>query len=70
MVGGHVPMMIEAILSLLQLVKGGSVRAVAVTSKKRSVLAPEIPTMTELGMVESVVIRDDGQVAVGVLLTA
>ena len=36
-VGGHVPMMIEAILSLLQLVRGGSVRAVAVTSKKRSV---------------------------------
>ena len=49
-VGGHVPMMIEAILSLLQLVRGGSVRAVAVTSKKRSSLAPEIPTMTELGM--------------------
>src|SRR6185312_3475620 len=49
-VGGHVPMMIEAILSLLQLVKGGSVRAVAVTSKKRSSLAPEIPTMTELGL--------------------
>jgi tripartite-type tricarboxylate transporter receptor subunit TctC len=49
-IGGHVPMMIEAILSLLQLVRGGSVRAVAVTSKKRSVLAPEIPTMTELGM--------------------
>jgi len=48
--GGHVPMMIEAILSLLQLVKGGSVRAVAVTSKKRSSLAPEIPTMTELGL--------------------
>jgi tripartite-type tricarboxylate transporter receptor subunit TctC len=49
-VGGHNPMMIEAILSLLQLVKSGSVRAVAVTSKKRSSLAPEIPTMTELGL--------------------
>jgi tripartite-type tricarboxylate transporter receptor subunit TctC len=49
-VGGHNPMMIEAILSLLQLVKNGSVRAVAVTSKKRSSLAPEIPTMTELGL--------------------
>src|SRR5581483_4857258 len=48
--GGHVPMMIEAILSLLQLVRGGSVRAVAVTSKKRSSLAPDIPTMTELGL--------------------
>jgi tripartite-type tricarboxylate transporter receptor subunit TctC len=48
--GGHVPMMMEAILSLLPLVKGGSVRAVAVTSKKRTVLAPEVPTMMELGL--------------------
>lgn len=49
-VGGHVPMMIEAILSLLPLVKAGSVGAVAVTSKKRTPLAPDIPTMTELGL--------------------
>jgi tripartite-type tricarboxylate transporter receptor subunit TctC len=48
--GGHVPMMMEAILSLLPLVKGGSVRAVAVTSKKRTALAPEVPTMMELGL--------------------
>ena len=48
--GGHVPMMIEAMLSLLPLVKGGSVRAVAVTGRKRSALAPEIPTMIELGL--------------------
>jgi tripartite-type tricarboxylate transporter receptor subunit TctC len=49
-VGGHVPMMIEAILSLLPLVKAGSVRAVAVTSKKRTPLAPDVPTMIELGL--------------------
>lgn len=49
-VGGHVPMMIEAILALLPLAKAGSVRAVAVTGKKRSSLAPDIPTMTELGL--------------------
>jgi tripartite-type tricarboxylate transporter receptor subunit TctC len=48
--GGHVPMMLEAMLSLLPLVKGGSVRAVAVTGRKRSALAPEIPTMAELGL--------------------
>ena len=48
--GGHVPMMIEAILALLPMVRGGSVRAVAVTSTKRSALAPEIPTMAELGL--------------------
>lgn len=49
-VGGHVPMMIEAIPALLPLVKAGSVRAVAVTGKKRTPLAPGIPTMTELGL--------------------
>ena len=49
-VGGHVPMMIEAILSLLPMVRAGSVRAVAVTSTKRSSLAPEIPTMAEVGL--------------------
>jgi tripartite-type tricarboxylate transporter receptor subunit TctC len=48
--GGPVPMMIEAMLALLPLVRGGSVRAVAVTSKKRSTLAPNIPTMSELGL--------------------
>ena len=49
-VGGHVPMMIEAILSLLPMVRAGSVRAIAVTSTKRSTLAPEIPTMAEVGL--------------------
>lgn len=49
-VGGHVPMMIEAILSLLPMVRAGSVRAIAVTSTKRSSLAPDIPTMAEVGL--------------------
>ena len=48
--GGHVPMMIEAILALMPMVRAGSVRAIAVTSAKRSVLAPEIPTMAEVGL--------------------
>jgi tripartite-type tricarboxylate transporter receptor subunit TctC len=48
--GGHVPMMIEAMLALLPLVRGGTVRAVAVTGKKRSALAPDIATMAELGL--------------------
>src|SRR6204780_249023 len=50
--GGHVPMMIEAMLSLLPLVRGGTVRAVAVTGKKRSTLSLDIPTMAELGLPE------------------
>jgi tripartite-type tricarboxylate transporter receptor subunit TctC len=48
--GGHVPMMIEAIIALLPMVKGGLVRAVAVVGKKRSKLAPDVPTMAELGL--------------------
>ncbi len=51
-VGGHVAMMIEAILALLPLVKAGSVRAVAVTGAKRSALAPDVPTTAELGLTE------------------
>lgn len=48
--GGHVPMMIEAIIALLPMVKGGLVRAVAVVGKNRSALAPDVPTMAELGL--------------------
>jgi tripartite-type tricarboxylate transporter receptor subunit TctC len=48
--GGHVPMMIEAFIALLPMVKGGLVRAVAVVGKKRSKLAPDVPTMAELGL--------------------
>jgi tripartite-type tricarboxylate transporter receptor subunit TctC len=48
--GAHVPMMIEAILALLPMVRAGSVRAIAVTSARRSTLAPEIPTMAEVGL--------------------
>ena len=48
--GGHVPMMIEAIIALLPMVKAGSVRAMAVTSAKRIALAPEIPTTAEVGL--------------------
>jgi tripartite-type tricarboxylate transporter receptor subunit TctC len=48
--GTHVPLMIEAITALLPLVRNGNVRAVAVTSEKRSALAPEIPTMAEVGL--------------------
>jgi len=49
-IGGHIPLMIEAILALLPAVRAGSVRAVAVTGTKRSSLAPEIPTMADVGL--------------------
>lgn len=50
--GGHVPLMIEAMLALLPMVRGGNVRALGLTGTKRSALAPEIPTMPELGQPE------------------
>jgi tripartite-type tricarboxylate transporter receptor subunit TctC len=49
-IGGHIPLMIEAILALLPAVRARSVRAIAVTGDKRSKLAPEIPTMAEVGL--------------------
>ena len=48
--GGHVPMMIEAMVALLPLAKAGTVRGIAITGKKRSALAPDIPTFAEAGL--------------------
>lgn len=50
--GGHVPLMIEAMIALLPMVRANSVRAVAVTSAKRISLAPEIPTTAEVGLAQ------------------
>jgi tripartite-type tricarboxylate transporter receptor subunit TctC len=48
--GGHVNLLMDSMISLLPLVKGGKVRALAITSKKRSALAPDIPTVQEAGV--------------------
>ncbi len=47
--GGHVQLLLDSMISLLPLVKGGRVRALAVTSKARSPLVPDVPTMAEAG---------------------
>ena len=49
MVGGHVSMGFTALPSSLPQAKAGKLRAIAVTSAKRSAAAPELPTFTELG---------------------
>jgi tripartite-type tricarboxylate transporter receptor subunit TctC len=49
-VGGHVQIMIDAMLALLPQARSGKVKALAITTPKRSALAPEIPTATESGM--------------------
>jgi tripartite-type tricarboxylate transporter receptor subunit TctC len=47
---GHVQLMIDAVLVLLPMARGGQVKALAFTTAKRSKFAPEIPTAAESGM--------------------
>ncbi len=49
LVGGHVNMMFNNPLSALPQVKAGLLRALAVTGTERLALAPELPTIAELG---------------------
>ena len=49
-IGGHVPIMFDTITTALPHVKSGKLRALAVTSAKRSPLAPEVPSMVEAGL--------------------
>ena len=48
--GGHVQLLIDSIITLLPPSRDGKVKALAVTSAKRSALAPEVPTAAESGM--------------------
>ena len=50
LLGGQVTMMFDTITTALPHVKSGKLRALAVTSPKRSPLAPDIPTMIEAGL--------------------
>ena len=47
---GHVQLMIDPVLALLPMARGGYVKALAITAPKRTTLAPEIPTAAESGM--------------------
>jgi tripartite-type tricarboxylate transporter receptor subunit TctC len=49
LIGGHVTMMFNNPLSALPQVKAGLLRALAVTGAERMALAPELPTVAELG---------------------
>ena len=48
--GGHVQMLIDAGIALLPAARGGTVKAIAITTEKRSALAPELATAAESGM--------------------
>lgn len=47
---GHVQLMIDPVLALLPMARGGNVKALATTTAKRSRLTPDIPTAAESGM--------------------
>jgi tripartite-type tricarboxylate transporter receptor subunit TctC len=48
--GGHIQLLIDAILVLLPMARSGQVKGLATTTSRRSALAPEIPTAAESGM--------------------
>jgi len=50
LVGGHVLMMFPTLQSGMSYVTAGKLRALAVTSPKRSALAPDLPTMAQAGV--------------------
>jgi tripartite-type tricarboxylate transporter receptor subunit TctC len=49
-IGGQVPILTANIASLMQYVKTGKLRAIAVTGARRYAIAPEFPTVAESGL--------------------
>jgi tripartite-type tricarboxylate transporter receptor subunit TctC len=48
--GGHVRLLLDSMISVLPLARSGKVKPIAITSKKRSPLAPDVPTVQESGI--------------------
>src|SRR5258705_9609478 len=55
LLGGEVSMMFSNVADIGAQVKGGKVRALAVTATKRSSTLPEVPTMAEAGLPDFVI---------------
>jgi len=52
LIGGHIPAMFDPVQSVISHINSGKIRALAVTSKTRSPVLPNVPTVAELGYPE------------------
>jgi len=50
LLGGTIPLMFDPVQSVLQHVKGGKLRALAVSSSARAAVLPQVPTLNEAGL--------------------
>ncbi len=62
-IGGHTPIAFSSMPPAAPQIAAGRIRALAVTSKKRSLAVPEIPTMAEAGVPDQ-----EGETPQGILL--
>ena len=63
LIGGQVDFMFDNLPSMANAIRAGQVRALAVTSRKRSTLLPDVPTMEEAGLAGFEVVAWGGIVA-------
>lgn len=49
-VGGHAPVMFDSTIAIMPFIKSGKVKAIAITSAKRSAELPDVPTFAEAGL--------------------
>lgn len=50
LLGGQIPLMFDPVQSILPHVRGGKLRALAVSSRERSPVLPQVPTLAEAGL--------------------
>lgn len=63
LVGGQIDFMFDNLPSMVGAIQSGKVRALAVTSKRRSAILPNVPTMEEAGLADFEVVAWGGIVA-------